>query len=567
MDPLNRKLVRELWQMRGQALAIMLVIAAGTATYVMARCTMGSLHGTLEAYYTSHRFADVFASLKRAPRSILSQLEAVPGVQEVEARVVVPVKLNLPDLVEPANAKIVSLPAGEQPKLNKIHLRMGRMIEPYRSDEILISEGFAKVHGLHPGDELQAVINGHLRTLRIVGIALSPEYVFQIREGDLLPDDRRYAVLWMDEQALAAAFDLKEALNNVVAKVAPQAKVEPILQSFDQILGPYGCVGSIGRSDQSSHRFIDNELKELRGMAVVVPGIFLSISAFLLNMVISRWMLLQREQIAALKAFGYTRWEIGWHFSKLVLLFVILGFLPGTFAGFWFGKQMTRLYVEFFHFPIFRFYPQSQVVLEALATSVAAAMIGAWASVGRTFSLPPAEAMRPEPPARFRRSLLESMGLHQWLSLPLVMILRNLERNPLRTILTGIGIGTAVAVMILGTFMVDAMEYAIDSQYTVAMREDVTILFEESRESQALMDVRHLPGVTHCEGFRGVAARIRKGTRMRKVGVTGLDANPHLHRLIDIDQQSIPIPSYGIVLSKKLGEILEVGVGDSVTVE
>lgn len=567
MDPLNIKLWREFWLMRGQALAIVLVIAAGVATYVMSRCTLESLKRAQHAYYARYRFADVFGHAKRAPQTLESRIAEIPGVAAVQTRVVADVKLDMPDLAEPATAKLVSVPDRRPPYINRLHLRKGRYLEPEGRSEVLVSEGFARAHHLIPGDKLRAIINGRYRELTIAGVALSPEYIYQIREGDLLPDDRRFTVLWMGRTDLEAAYDMKGAFNDVACTLMPGAVEADVLRRLDQLLAPYGGRGAVGRADQSSHKFLENEFQELRGMALIVPTIFLAISAFLLNMVIARLISLEREQIAALKAFGYTGREIGWHYVKLVLLFVGFGSALGTLAGWHFGQRVTVFYAEFFHFAVFGFYLDPQIVAAAAATSAGAAIAGTLAAVRRAASLPPAEGMRAEPPARFGPTMLERIGFERLLGEPAKMMFRNLERRPLRSALTCLGISLSVAVLILGSFMVDAVDYAIHAQYFVAIREDLNVLFIEPSSARTLHAIEHLPGVRYCEPYRGIATRLRHGSRTRRIEVLGLPPEAELHRLMDIHCRRIPLPPEGVVLSKKLAEVLDVRVGDRLRVE
>lgn len=553
--------------MRGQALAVILVIGAGVATYVMARCTLESLKQAQSDYYARYRFAQVFAHAKRAPQSLETRIAEIPGVAQVQTRVVVNVKIDVPGLAEPATAKLVSIPERAPPALNQLHLRKGRYIEPGRPGEVLISEGFAEAHDLVPGDHVRAIINGRLRGLTIVGVALSPEYIYQIREGDVLPDDRRYSVIWMGREELAAAFDLKGAFNDITCTLSPGAVEADVLRRLDQLTAPYGGLGAIGRADQSSHKFVTNELQELRGMAIVAPTIFLGVSAFLMNMVVSRLIAMQREQIAALKAFGYSRSEIGWHYLKLVLIFVALGVVVGTAAGSYFGQRVTRLYTHYFHFPAFKFYLDPIVVLSGFGVSAGAAVLGTLTAVWHAVSLPPAAAMRPEAPMRFGPALVERIGLDRFLSEPAKMILRQLERRPVKSSLTCLGIALAIGVIILGSFMLDAINYAIHAQYEVAMREDLSVLFVEPSASATLHNIERIPGVRRCEPFRAIAARLVHGQYARRVEVLGLQPDAELHRMMDIDCQPVSLPSEGIVLSEKLGEVLGVRVGDNVRVE
>jgi len=567
MDPFNTKLWRDLWMMRGQSLAIVLVIGSGVATYVMARCTLESLKQAQAAYYDRHQFADVFAHVKRAPQPLAARIAEIPGIAQIQTRTVANVKLDVPGLAEPATAKLVSVPDREPPNLNQLYLRTGRYIDADRPGEALVSEGFANAHHLKPGDQLRAVMNGRVRELSIVGVALSPEYIYQIREGDVLPDDRRYAIIWMGQTELAAAFDMQGAFNDVACQLSSDATEADVLRQLDQLTASYGGLGAIGRADQSSHKFVTNELQELRGMALVVPTIFLTVSAFLLNMVVSRLIGLQREQIAALKAFGYTRREIGWHYTKLVVLLCTLGLILGTVVGWWFGQRVSRMYAQFFHFAVFDFYLDPFVVLTAFGVSLAAALAGTFLAVWRAVSLPPATAMHAEAPPKFGPTILERIGFDQFLSEPMLMILRQLERRPLKSALTCIGIALAVAVLILGSFMLDAIDYAIHAQYFVALREDLNVLFVEPSTSRALHDIERLPGVRYCESFRAVAARLRHGQFSRRVEILGLAPEAELHQLRDIHGRHVPIPDQGIVLSKKLAEVLRLQVGDRLRVE
>src|SRR6516225_5988468 len=369
MRSLDRKLVRDLWRMKAQALAICLVIGAGVATFVMSLSTLDSLRQTLDAYYERYRFADVFVHLKRAPNALVDRLAEVPGVSQVQTRVIVDVTLHVAGLPEPAVGRLVSIPDRPRPGLNALYLRSGRYIEPGHGNEVLVSEGFALAHGLKPGDQVLAIINGHKQSLRLVGVALSPEHIYQFAPGEILPDARRFGVLWMGYTELAAAFDMLGAFNDVALKLTPTAMEPEVLRRLDRLTEPYGGLGAFGRADQPSNKFVTNEMKELRGMALVVPAIFLAVAAFLLNVVVSRLIQTQREQIAALKAFGYTSREVGWHYLKLVLLMVLFGVALGTAIGAWLGRGVTEMYTHFFHFPVFTYRLDGSVVFWALGVS------------------------------------------------------------------------------------------------------------------------------------------------------------------------------------------------------
>lgn len=564
---LDRKAVRNLLQMKGQFLAIALVIACGVAAFVMSLSTLSTLKRNQAEYYARYRFADLFARVTRAPVTVTERISEIPGVAKAVPRILSDVTLDLEDLPEPAIGRLISIPENELPGLNGLHLRMGRYIEPNRSGEVIVSEAFADAHSLKPGDSLRAVLNGRERTLSIVGVAISPEFIFQIREGDVLPDDKRFGVLWMGQTDLAAAFDMQGAFNNLAVSVSSGANQREIIRQIDLILDPYGCLGAYDRDDHSSHRYIRDEMAQLRSMARVGPSIFLSVAAFLLNVVLSRLIATQREEIAALKAFGYSGWAIGLHFMKMMAVVVCLGGLVGTAVGTFMGLKLSELYTTLYRFPalIFRF--DTQVALGAFGVSLAAGVLGTIGSVWQAVKLPPAEAMRPAPPGDFRVTLLERLGLQRFIPQTMRMILRSLERRPIKSILSCLGISTAVAVIILGSYAKDAVDYVMESQFRHAQRHDLMVTFVRATRADVLHEIENLPGVHAVVPMRSIPVTARSGHHSRRIAVQGLPPGNPLFKAVDVMRHEQRIPEDGVLMTTKLAEVLELKLGDSVTLE
>ncbi|MEO0947830.1 MAG: FtsX-like permease family protein [Cyanobacteria bacterium J06641_5] len=568
MHPLDLKLLRDLFHLRGQAIAIGLVVACGIASFVMSLSALESLELTQVTYYDRYRFADVFVELKRAPESLVSQIQAISGVAQVQTRVVRDVTLDVPGLEEPATGRLVSIPERHAPVLNDIFLREGRYIEPNRSDEVLVSEAFAEANDLKLDDRLGAIINGRWEQLHIVGIALSPEYVYEVRGAEtVFPENKLFGVLWMGREALGTAFDMDGAFNSVALTLSRGASLEETIARLDLLLDRYGAVGAYGREDQFSHNIVTNEIEELKGTGTVLPTIFLAIAAFLLNIVMTRLVATQREQIAVLKAFGYSNLAVFWHYLKLVLALVAAGTALGLGVGLWLGQGLTELYTLFFHFPLLRYTASPKTILSAVLVSGSAAILGGIMAVRRAVVLPPAEAMRPEPPAEFRATLVERLGLQRFFNPPTRIILRNLERNPVRSLLSTIGIGVAVAILIASNFFQAALDRLIDVQFYNAQREDVAISFVEARSARVRHEVDRLPGVLRAEPYRLVPARLRSGHRLRRNAITGLDPAGELRNLVDRELNSVSLPSDGLVLTTELADLLHVKVGDTLTVE
>ncbi|MBI5750950.1 MAG: ABC transporter permease [Hydrogenophilales bacterium] len=569
MRALDRKLLRDLWHLRGQVLAIAAVIMGGVATLVMSLSTYDSLVMTRDRFYREYRFAEVFANLKRAPEPVAERLRAIPGVTHLETRVIAGVKLEVENFTDPITGLLLSVPDNGEPLLNTLYMKRGRMVQPYSPDEVVLSDTFADAHHLQPGNKLAAIINGKRKLLTIVGVAVSPEYVYQIAPGALFPDFKRYGVLWMGRHALAAAYDVAGAFNNVTLTLSKGAQVQEVLDRADAILGAYGGTGAYGRKDQFSNRFLSEELKQLQTTATIFPAIFLGVAAFLLNVVVSRLIALQREQIATLKAFGYTYFAIGWHFVKLVLLMVLLGVAGGVALGAWFGQGLSNVYTETtFRFPYLDYRIDAGVILMSLAVTMAAAISGTLFSVARAVRLPPAEGMRPEMPVAYRATLAERIGFQRWLKAPTRMILRHIERRPIKSLLTVLGIACACALMMVGNYQKGAIDFMVDVQFRQAAREDLALAFIEPTSGRALHELAALPGVEHVEGFRDVPTILRHRQYSYRTAVYGIVPEGQLHRSLDSRLQPIQVPPNGVVLTGHLANnILHVKPGDMLTVE
>jgi len=567
MTALDRKTLRDLWQMKSQALAIALVIACGIALFVLSRSMLHSLELTQETYYDRYQFAEVFASLKRAPDALGERIAEIPGVARLETRIVVTVNLTVEGLPEPAMGRIVSLPDTRKPTLNQLFLRRGRWLTPRRDDEVLASEAFTTANDLHVGDSLLAVINGRQKRLRIVGIVLSPEYIYEIKPGDILPDNRHFGVLWMNHEAISIAYNLEGAFNDVAISLLRGASEQEVIQRLDQLIKPYGGLGSYPRRDQPSHLFVTNEIEQNRQMGLVMPSVFLGVAAFLLNVVLSRIINLQREQIAALKAFGYTRGEVGLHYLKLVLLIVIIGLCLGIPGGMRLGQAVTGMYAKLLHFPTFTYRLTYDVALTASLVSLAAAILGAWSSIMRAVRLPPAEAMRPEVPTNYGPTVLEHLRLGRFVPPVVNMVLRQLERHPIKTAMSVLAISLAVAIVVIGNFMEDSLDYVLNAQFRTIQRYDMSLTTIEPVSDRAIYEVANMPGVVYCEPTRSVSTRIRAGSHHRRVGIQGLPRDSRLYGLIDIEGKRINLPEEGLLISQKLADILNIQVGDRVQVE
>ena len=561
---LHIKLLRDLWRLRAQAAAIALVIAAGVGMVVMSFGMIRSLDATRSAYYDLYRFADLWAPVRRAPESAIDRIRDVPGVAQAESRIITGAVLDVAGIAEPVTARIQSLPPGGQPALNRLVLRSGRFPDPRRADEVVANEAFATAARLAPGDRFGALIYGKQVRLRLVGTVLSPEHVYAVAPGQIFPDNRRYGVLWMGREPLAASLDLTQAFNEALVRLAPGAQPEEVIRRIDLLLAPYGAAGAFGRYQQISDRFLTNEIDQLRTTVEILPPIFLAVAAFLLNIVLARLVDTEREVIGLLKAFGFRGRAIMLHYAELALLLSVGGLLLGFGLGTWLGRALAGMYQRFFVFPFLDFRAGADVYLIAAAATLAAVLVGAATAVRRAAARTPAEARRPPTPPDFSGRLAgvaRRLGPDE----PSRMILRGLLRRPLRSALAVTGIAAALALYIASASATDNVDRMIEIAFDRAQREDLTVTFAEARDARALHELARLPGVIRVEPFRAVGARLIAGPNVEREGLSGAEPGGDLARLVDLQGEVVEPPPRGAIISGRLARELAVGPGDVFT--
>ncbi len=543
LSVLDIKLLRDAMRLWPQFLAIALVLASGVATLILSVGAYRSLEETRSVYYDRYRFADIFAQVVRAPHGILPRVLEIPGVAAVEARVVKNALLDIAHVHEPATGVVISLPDKGESQLNRLHVRQGRLPEPGRTDEVTVNEAFAKAIGASIGNRFAAILNGRKRELTIVGLALSPEYIYAIGPGDLMPDNRRFAVMWMSETALAATFDLEGAFNAISIKLSPGASEAEVIRRLDALLERYGGAGAYARREQLSHAFLDAELQQLRALSRVIPPIFLFVTAFLINMTLTRLIALEREQIGLLKAVGYGQAAIAAHYLKLVAVIASAGIAIGYGLGTWFGQSLTRLYGKFFQFPFLVFERDPDIYLLAGAVSLTAAVLGAVKATRQALVLPPAVAMQPPAPARFKPLPGEASGAYAHVSQMTMMSLRSMMRWPVRSALTALGLALSGALLVVSLFAIDSVESMVEVTFFQSERQQATIAFAERKPIRAVEAVGQLPGVLETEPFRSVSAHIRHGHLSRRVSILGRPPETTLSRALDLEHR--PVASAG----------------------
>ena len=564
---LDRKLLRDIGGMKGQMLVVSLVMACGVAMMIVSQSVILSLESTRDSYYQRYRMPDVFGMVRSAPLSLKHRLSHIPGVAAVELRVVETALLDMEGMQEPVRARLVSLPDDGQNGLNQVFLRRGRLPGMGAQREAVVSEAFAQAHGLQIGDRITAILNGRRDHLDICGVGLSPEFVFEAAPGQTLPDNRHYGVFWLRYQSLATAFNLEGAFNDFCMDLSPGTPPKGVIEEVDQMLLTYGAPGAYALSDHASSKRLGDELRIVRALSMAYPAVFLCVAAFMVNSVTSRLVRLQREQIAQLKALGYTSWQVGRHYLNYALVIVAIGSGVGCFAGWRLGHVMLRVYTLLFHFPELQFRLDHRALVMALLVSLVAAVLGVAGAVWLAVKLSPAEAMRPEPPSDFKPSLLERLGFTRGTGLVFRMALRNIERKPVQAGFTVAGLALATGLLVLPGGLADSVDQLLTYQWNDQFRQNVIVHLRDPVSRNTLHDLEHLPGTILVEPVRGFLANVSHAHHERRLYILSFAKNHKLIHPRDTQGRPILLPSEGLVISQKLAEVLEVKIGDRLQVQ
>lgn len=569
MSTLHTKLWRDLTRLRAQVLTIAMVVAIGVSGFVGMFAVHESLKGSRDAFYADNRLADVFVGVKRAPVHLRERLAAIHGVADVKLDVLFDAQVDLPGVIPPVTGRFIALDlsaahAGRQ-GLNALTLKQGRWPERGTALEALVSDRFAAARNLKPGDVVHAILNGRRERIHLVGTAVTPEYVFASRGG--APDDTAFGVWWIDGRRLTEQFDMEGAFNQASLRLLPGAPELPVRAQVDRLLADYGSVGAVGRDGQLSAKIVSDELASLKVMGTVLPAIFLAVAMFILNVVLSRQVATQRSQIAALKALGYTDDAIAGHYIQLALVIAGLGVFAGLALSEFIGRGMLSLYDEVFRFNGLAYVMSPWLLLASALFAALAATAGTWTAIRSVVRLRPAQAMQPPAPPRYSKTLVERLGLGRFLSTGARMVVRQVERRPLRAAFTVTGIALAVALQISGAFWLDAIAHIADVQFRQVQQGDVLVNFRRPVPPTVVQDLQRLPGVIDAEPYRTEPVKVSLRGRSEDTALSGYRGDAQLLRVVDETRGAVAMPPHGVVLSALLAESLGARVGDRITLD
>lgn len=540
-----------------------LVTAVGIASLVMSRSGYLSLQQSKEESYRKLNFADLSIPLVRIPRSAMTILENHPNIQLAECRVSDNGQVLIPKENQVIHARFHSLERSNK-SINATKLMEGQFPRLQALNDALVSDAFAQAWKISPGEQVHVLLRGRKLRLRIAGIVRSPEYVYQAGSATSIPEDRLFSVWWLHPQLLSNLSQMQSSCNEVLL-ILKNPNTEKDFENFlEQKLKPFGYTFFVPRKRQISNYFIESELQQLRGMAIFIPLIFLSITLFLLNITMARVILTQRESLGTLCAFGFTRVALIVQTVVFGVLCLVPGLLLGLLAGHWLSKEIFRIYLLFYRFPEahFQFDIQSTILsaLLCLATGVAGSIF----ALGHLLRKTPAEILHPRPPEQTRRLPFENSRFFQKLDLGTRMSLRNLMRRPFQTLVTTAGLSISLALLLFAQFQRTAITRLIEQQFEETQKQTHTINLTRSLPHSVLPSLRHhLPsGLLEGHTQLPVVLQFKGATRELELVLTHQEQILRSEKLPEQNLRS----TTGVKISKSLADALDIKQGDRIKI-
>jgi len=567
MKPLQRKLIRDLWGRKGALATLLVIMAIGVGAYVGMASVWRDLDGARAGYYRDQRLAHFVVDLKRLPQWAVKESATLPNVSALRGRVRQAVLMELPGVERPIPGAAISMPQARRPVLNDVRLRSGSWFSGSNEREVILDHAFAQARGLRPGDRIKALLLDRQHELLVVGTAQSPEFVYLIPpDGGFAPDPSRFGVLYAGEEFLRNSGDLQGAWNQLVGTVhdTSATAVANTLALLSERLDPFGVTLATSMRDDPSVRYLEDELAGLEVQSRVLPALFLGVAALVLNVLLGRLVAQQRSVIGTLRALGYPAAAVTRHYLAYGLVVGLAGGLAGLAMGWWIQGQMVTMYHDFFALPGLAPQLHPDVVLTGLAISLLFAAAGTWKGVRGAARLAPADAMRPPPPERAGRVLPERIpGL--WRRLPFAgrMLLRTVFRNPFRSLVSVVAAAVSTTLVFTALSMVDALAYLMRYEYQRVAHQDFTVGLRDPDAVQAAAEVERLSGVARTEPQLTVISDLSHGPYRKRVGVMGLPPGGRLYTPLDGSGNPLVMPDAGLVLNRKLAEILHLRPGDT----
>lgn len=523
---------RDALRHKGQFLALVALVALGIMSFVTFQNGYYDLANSLDEAYGSLRLSDFTVQVERAPLTLGRSLRGVSGIAEVRVRTVRDVGLLAADGHQ-ATARIVSVPDSGKSGVSEVYLERGRMPVVKSRGEVLLHPKYAGETGTEPGDTLTLRISGKRVKVRVVGIATDPENLYAMRTEGEIPSPGEFAIVYATESEIERLLGTSGSGNEIVARVAPGADAERVMERVEDEVERYGLLSSMLSREAPGYVGLQAELDQNRVMAQSLPVLVLAISVMSIFITLSRLVQSQRGEIGLAKALGYSDGQILGHYLMYGLLIAIGGAILGVGLGLLGAKGTALSYVSILGLPFLTsgFYPGVVAVAAALATAacVGAALVPAYQSARLT----PAIAMHADPNKSLSGGKIplaeRLLGPVLPKSFTFRIPLRNVFRARRRSLYTVLGIAFAMVMSVVTIAMFDSIDYLLDKAFTDVERWDVIAAFTQPVGPSKVAEVERMRGVDRVQPAMAFPVTITANDREEDITLTAMRPESDFH--------------------------------------
>ncbi|WP_366924888.1 FtsX-like permease family protein [Metallumcola ferriviriculae] len=563
------KMFRDLKENRGAYIACLVIIIIGLMIYTSFSMVIDNLTLSKNTFYQNQNFADGFADVQAIPFSEVSHLRDTPGIKDIQGRIVKDVQVLLPQREENVYLRLVSVDPNEANPINGVNLSQGIPLTNEESN-IWIDNKFYEANKLSLNDELNIIAEGKKKSLQVVGVGISPEFVYALRtSSDLYPSPESFGVAFIPREIMQRLFPTQAAINSLVFTLEPDAQYNSVEERLESKLDRFGLTRLYPRKDQTSHLLLTGEIDGLESMATALPTFFLAVAGMILYIMLKRTVEQQRGQIGILKAFGFTYREILLHYLSYAVVLGAAGGIFGGLTGIALSYPFTDMYEMFFSLPGLKSSFSPGYLITGILLSLLFSLFAGYQGCKKILRLEPAEAMRPPAPPDAKKVLLERISIF-WAMLTVQgkMAVRNISRNKGRSVFIFLGIMFSFAILGFTWSMNDLVQKMLFDQYEKIETYDVKVtLVAPGTEGKIQRELYNFPGVNKVEALAEVPVTLKNNWHKEDVLMLGIPNDSSLYHILDKDYNKVSPPVDGILLSERLAGLLNARVGTSLKVK
>jgi putative ABC transport system permease protein len=538
------------------------IIAFGVLIYIGMMDAIYNLKDQLNLYYQQSNMAEVFADVKAFPQTKLDDLETIPGIDTAYGRLTQEARVLIGNQTEIVSVRLMAYSKSD--RLNFIHITPEKKLT---RDDIYLGNKMLKAYNYSVGEPLQLLIKGRVVNFKLAGFCHSAEYIYVTPpSGGRVPDPELYDIACVDKDYLEELMGMPGYVNELGFTLEPGYTFEDVRYELMEHLKQYGVKSLYDRTDQTSYDFVEGEVNTQVVLGSFFMILFMSISVFMLYVVLKKIIDQDRRMIGTMKAFGFHTGELMLGYIKQGVGIGLLGAVLAGVLAIPFGNVMFSRYSVYYNLPnaVFHFYWKTRIIgtLVSVLTSIFAVCTG----IRSIAKITPAEAMRLSEPAAAR-----IIKFPQWINRRLYVMhkigLRSMVRSPFRTFVIVLAIAFPFGVSSALLSFEGVLDQAFMNQFTKVQIYDLQIFLDNYVPyAKAEAAGAQLEGVVKSESVTSIGVQLKKDNLIQYAILMGMDSDSELYKIMDWGKVFYRPTDDGIILSKTLADKLRVKEGDFIEV-